>query len=327
MRSAHLRQHLLLWLAAAAVFGAPLAWAQNAKGEQELREAVKKFMAGYASNTTEGYFQHYAKDVTFWFPNGNRLTRQAYYQMWDEVLRSGDNNVKSAVAEDVRVHSAPSGESGVASFIWKVERAKGEPYTLWTSATYFKRNGKWEIIHMHFTRAAPADGGSGQAQVVGGDGGANQPPPAARPAPVPSDFGPAKEVAEVKAVDDIVTQTYGSSDPPGSRYFGLYSDNLTWWGPRGRMTKETYKEAYLKSKSWTEGESAKTSDMRIQVAPKRDLAVASYLLTLTRNDPSATRTFQQSRTLIKRNGKWEIVHLHYQRVPPQRPATHEVIIP
>jgi ketosteroid isomerase-like protein len=326
MRWVWLRQSLLLWLAAAAILVAPLAWAQHASGEQEIREAVNRYVAGYASNTTEGYFEHYAKDVTFWWPNANRQTREAYHKSWDEGLKRGDNNVKSAVAEDVRVHSAPSGESGVASFLWKIERAKGDPYDLQTSVTYFKRSGKWEIVHMHFNRVARPAGGATPAQGAGGGaaGGANQAQPATRPAPMPSESGPAKEVAEVKAIIAKLTETYGANDLPG--YFALYADNLTWYGPGGRSTKEAYVKSWNESVKTTGGlKSAETDDLRIQVAPKGDLAVASYLLRVTRNNPNEKRpanvTYQMSPTLIKKGGRWEIVHLHFQAVPPPRTST------
>ena len=59
--------------------------AQTARGaEQDIREAVRKYIAGYASNTVDGYFDHYAPDVTMWWPNGLRQEREvvAPAAMW-----------------------------------------------------------------------------------------------------------------------------------------------------------------------------------------------------------------------------------------------------
>jgi ketosteroid isomerase-like protein len=313
MRPSCLNEHRFLWASLAAVLAVPAVLAQD-NAQRELRQAVEKYMTGYASNTVEGYFDNYAKDITFWWPNGLRQTREAYYKTWADGLARGNNNVKSAVAEDVRIHAAPSGEAGVASFLWKIERAMGEPYALQTSATYFKRNGKWEIVHMHFNRVAPPAARPGQA---GGGSGA---PAARRPSPpAPSASGPDTEVSEVRDVIATLTRTYGSNDIEG--YFALYAPHLTWWGPGGRNDKASYYKSWTESVQKTGGlAGAETDDLRIQVAPKGDLAVASYLLKVTRKNPGENRpptvTYQMSPTMIKRGGKWEIVHLHFQVVPP-----------
>jgi hypothetical protein len=71
--------------------------------------------------------------------------------------------------------------------------------------------------------------------------------------------------------------------------------------------------------------SAENSDLRIQVSPAGDLAVASYLLKVARRNPGPNRpadvTYEMSPTLVKRGGAWTIVHLHFQVVPPPRPAS------
>ena len=147
------RRHYTLWLTLVAVLVASPAQAQSANAaEAELRAAVEAHIAGYASNTVEGYFEHYADDITMWWPRANRMERETYRQSWIKTM-AGDNLVVSAVTDDVQVHMAPSGDSGVASFLWKIQRTNGDPYVLQTSFTMFKRDGKWEIVHMHFNRA------------------------------------------------------------------------------------------------------------------------------------------------------------------------------
>ena len=161
MRQICRRPYLLSLLTAALVLVASSAWAQTAaSAEQEIREAVKQYMAGYASNTVEGYFKNYAPDVTMWWPNGLRQQRDAYHKTWTDTL-AGGNTVVSAVAEDVLVRAAPAGDAGVASFMWNISRKNGAPYALQTSTTWFKRDGRWQIVHMHFNRAAPPGGGPG----------------------------------------------------------------------------------------------------------------------------------------------------------------------
>jgi ketosteroid isomerase-like protein len=323
MRHLWRRQHLFPSLTVAVILVASSAGAQSSKAatEQELREAVNNYMAGYGSNTVEGYFANYANDVTYWWPNGLRQQREAYHKTWTDTL-AGGNTVVSSVAEDVLVHAAPAGDAGVASFLWKISRKNGAPYALQTSTTWFKRDGHWQIVHMHFNRvAAPGGRGAQPPQGAGAAGrGAQAPPAAAPPAPPLPTAGPGKEVREVIAK---LTQAYGANDIDG--YFAIYAPELTWWGPAGRSDKESYRKFWTESVKTTGGlASAENDDLRIQVAPHGDLAVASYLLKVKRNNPGENRppnvTYEMSPTLIKRGGNWTIVHLHFQVAPEPKPA-------
>lgn len=122
------------------------------------------------------------------------------------------------------------------------------------------------------------------------------------------------EVAEVVAE---LTATYGVNDIEG--YFALYAPDLTWWGPSGRWDKPKYLAYWTEYIESTGGlSSAENSDMQIAVAPGGDLAVASYVLRVTRTNPGDAApavTYQMSPTLMKRNGSWTVVHLHFQIVP------------
>jgi ketosteroid isomerase-like protein len=301
--------------------------AQASRGaEQDLREAVRKYIAGYASNTVDGYFEHYAPDVTMWWPNGLRQEREAYRKSWSDGLARG-NTVELGEFDDLRIHAAPAGDAGVASFLWKIKRKGGEPYALQTSTTFFKRDGKWQIVHMHFNRAGtpqqPAAGGSQRS-------GTQSAPPSPSNAAASSSSKPEQTARpsaaeqELRGVIGKLTTTYGANDLDG--YFSLYAPELTWWGPGGRSDRESYRTFWADYIKTTGGlQSADTSDLRIQVSPGGDLAVASYLLKVVRRNPgpnrSANVTYEMSPTLIKRGGNWTIVHLHFQTVPEARPAS------
>lgn len=134
-----------------------------------------------------------------------------------------------------------------------------------------------------------------------------------------------KGEAELRDLIKEFVASYGNNNV--EKYFSFYADNLTWWGPNGRSTKEAY------HKSWADGvkntgglASAEFSDLRIQLSPANDLAIASYLLKVKRNNPNPpTRTefvtYEMSPTLIKTNGVWKVVHLHFQTVPEPKPAS------
>jgi ketosteroid isomerase-like protein len=296
--------------------------AQSGSGtEQELREAVRKYIAGYASNTVDGYFDHYAPDVTMWWPNGLRQEREAYRKSWSDSLQRG-MTVESAEFDDLRIHPAPSGDAGVASFLWKIKRKGGEPYALQTSTTFFKRDGKWQIVHMHFNRAGSSGGSARPGNQSNAPNPSNAPAASSTRPQQASQPNPAEQ--ELRGVISKLTATYGANDLDG--YFALYAPELTWWGPGGRSDRESYRTFWADYIKTTGGlQSADTSDLRIQASPKGDLAVASYLLKVIRRNPgpnrSANVTYEMSPTLVKRGGSWTIVHLHFQVVPEPRAAS------
>jgi ketosteroid isomerase-like protein len=295
------------------VTGAPQT--PNGAVEREVRDSVDRYMAGYASNTVEGYFDNYADDVTYWWPNGLRQQRDAYHQLWADTLAAG-NTVTASKAEDVRVHTAPAGDAGVASFVWKISRKVGDPYALQTSTTWFKRQGRWRIVHMHFNRiGSPGSRGAQQPSGRGSAGGGTPTAVLAAPPPPPTS-GPGREVRDTIAK---LTESFGSNDLDS--YFALFADDLTSWGPNGQSDKESYRRWWTDSAKTGGLSGADTADLRIQVSPQGDLAVASYLLNVTRKNAGDTlehASYEMSPTLIKRNGRWQIVHLHFQTVPPPR---------
>ena len=74
--------------------------------------------------------------------------------------------------------------------------------------------------------------------------------------------------------------------------------------------------AFIKSDRGVE--SVQLSDMHVQIDPSRDTAVASYLLrvkTRSAKGVVSDEDFQESDVWFKRNGEWEVVHLHDSPAP------------
>ena len=258
--------------------------------EQEIREAVEQFITAYGTNDVEKYFSFFASDVTQWWPNGRRIDRQTYYDMWTRTVAEG-GGYESFGFDDLQIHAAPSGDSGVASYALKLTRRNAPPERATSnyrmSVTLVKRNVGWQVVHFHFNSVSP-----------------------------PSNPRSAAEL-DVRDTINRLTANYGVNDIDG--YFFFFAPELTWWGPGGRNSKEGYRQFWTDNIDRTGGlESAENSDLQVQVSPSGDLAVASYLLTVKNKNPgSGDRTvrWQMSPTLIKRNGLWKIVHLHFQRDP------------
>jgi ketosteroid isomerase-like protein len=125
------------------------------------------------------------------------------------------------------------------------------------------------------------------------------------------------------AVRDTITRlvdAYGANDL--DTYFSFFADDMTvWWNADGRYDRPTPKAAYVKS--WPEfvkktggHESCHTTDLRIQVGPSGDAAVASYALTcLFKTAPSGSsreETYEMTSVLFRRTPGWQVVHFNWR---------------
>jgi ketosteroid isomerase-like protein len=286
--------------------------AAAAKAEQEVRTAVMDFEAAYNSNNVEKYFSYYAPDLNMWWPGGRRVDRETYHKSWAEGVEKG-GGVSSGEVADLQIQVAPAGDAAVTSYLLKVKR-KGVPperveaeYQM--SPTFFKRDDTWQVVHLQFSMRTPPASSVAAAPAK----------PAAR-----RSAGTKAEMELRDLIRDFVA-AYGTNNV--DKYFSYYADDLTWWGPSGRNTKEAYHKSWAEGVKGTGGlASANFSDLRIQVSPASDLAVASYLLSVKRNNPNPpTRTefvsYEMSPTLVKRDGTWKVVHLHFQIAPEAKPIS------
>ena len=107
-------------------------------------------------------------------------------------------------------------------------------------------------------------------------------------------------------------------------YLGHYAKDLTWWGPGGRSSWDAYHDSWTANVENNGGvASAETSDAQVRVSPSGDAAVVSFLLTADyhRADGSVGRSYLEvSMTLMKRNGNWKVVHLHFSSAPQDDPS-------
>ncbi len=118
---------------------------------------------------------------------------------------------------------------------------------------------------------------------------------------------------EARDFVNSLTDTYLANDVEA--YMAHYARDLTWWGPGGRGSWDAYHD------SWTEyvastGGVARTeiADVQVQALPSGEAAVVSYRLTADyrgEGDSVRTSNFQMSTTLMKRDGQWKVVHLHF----------------
>ena len=121
---------------------------------------------------------------------------------------------------------------------------------------------------------------------------------------------------EVREFEQKYNAAYAANDLP--TYFSYLAHDFVQWLPSGRTDKAAYQ------KSWTAfiergGKvlAADLSDLAIRISPGGDAAVASYLLHVRTKSARGENdeTYQETDVLFKRDGKWQVVALHYSAAP------------
>ena len=124
---------------------------------------------------------------------------------------------------------------------------------------------------------------------------------------------------EVRAFIASYNAAYGQNDL--DRYFASFASDLTQWFPSGRVDLPSYQASwrkYIAAGNRLEG--VEVRDLRIQVGPSADAAVATYVLRVTERSAKgevSTEDNQETDVLFKRNGQWTIVHVNY--APARKP--------
>jgi ketosteroid isomerase-like protein len=122
---------------------------------------------------------------------------------------------------------------------------------------------------------------------------------------------------EIRDFERRANAAYEANDLP--KYFSFYADDFSQFLPEGRSDLAAYK------KDWGEYigagnrvQKVDISDLRIQIGPNQDTAVASSLLhvrTKLKDGKITDEDNQESDVLFKRNGEWKVVFLHYSAAP------------
>lgn len=98
-------------------------------------------------------------------------------------------------------------------------------------------------------------------------------------------------------------------------YFKAFAPDLTQWFPSGRVDLASYRASWSKTiAAGNRNEKVEVRDLRIQMSPAADAAVATYILRVTFRSAKGvvtTEDNQETDVLFKRDGAWTIVHVNY----------------
>lgn len=129
--------------------------------------------------------------------------------------------------------------------------------------------------------------------------------------------------AEIRAFVEEFNKAYESNDL--EKYWSFYAPEMTQFYPQGRLDLADY-QAYW-NKHVGEGnrlQEVRLEDMVIHVGPSRDAAAVHYRVFIRTSHPDGTTAeewAQESDSLVKRDGAWKVVHMHYSYPAKESPAT------
>ncbi len=125
--------------------------------------------------------------------------------------------------------------------------------------------------------------------------------------------------AEVNAAVVAFNEAYASNDVES--YFSNYTDDATLYFFGARQDVAVY------HKEWSEMidagggvEKNDISDLRVQVMPGDEVAVATYFVDNVTRSPAGETTMAkafESDVWQKIDGRWQIVSLHYTEIAPE----------
>jgi len=147
--------------------------------------------------------------------------------------------------------------------------------------------------------------------------------PVATPSLARSPHAASRNAAEQEVRDFILRYNGYYAANNLDLYFAVFDPQLTQWWPEGRVDLKTYETMWRKLGAGGGGTSnAVVTDLRVQVDPAGDAAVATYILEVTpRKDgkpEAAVERNQETDVLFKRRGEWKIVHVNYGPAKPQQ---------
>lgn len=132
--------------------------AQQSQAEKEILDLEHKMNDIYAANDLPNYFAYYAPDFTQWLPEG-RTDLPQYEKQWTAFIHGG-GRIESNEISDMHVQIGPAADTAVASYLAHVktrsQKGKVSDEEFHETDVWFKRNGTWKIVHLHYSPAPKA---------------------------------------------------------------------------------------------------------------------------------------------------------------------------
>ena len=130
---------------------------------------------------------------------------------------------------------------------------------------------------------------------------------------LPASVFAAEPEEEIHALVVEFNEAYLQNDL--DRYFAFYADDATLWFNSGRSKLTAYRDSWYKLIGAGGGVRKNTlSDIRVQMSPGGDTAIATYLVEVATEYPGNTLSSQKAHETdvwFKTDDGWRIAHVHY----------------
>jgi calcium/calmodulin-dependent protein kinase (CaM kinase) II len=157
------------WACATPGTGDRLSDEERASIEREILALEDRLDHAYREGDLETYWSFYADEVTQIWDTGY-VSLEQYKQDWTALVESGGGVVDSR-SQDVRVRVGPTGDTAVVSYLaiarYRSPNGNETEGRFYETDVWFRRDGRWQIVHYHFSSAA--DAASDAPQEVGGE--------------------------------------------------------------------------------------------------------------------------------------------------------------
>jgi ketosteroid isomerase-like protein len=146
------------WACATPGAGDRLSNEQRARIEREILALEDRLDHAYRENDLETYWSFYADDLTQIWDTGY-VSFEQYKQDWTALVEGG-GGVMDSRSQDVRVHVGPAGDTAIVTYL-AIARYRGTNGNetegrFYETNVWFRRDGRWQIVHYHFSSAADA---------------------------------------------------------------------------------------------------------------------------------------------------------------------------
>jgi ketosteroid isomerase-like protein len=121
--------------------------------------------------------------------------------------------------------------------------------------------------------------------------------------------------SEITQLEQVWNDAYGANDLP--KYFSYYSANplLVFYNKRTLLAD--YRKEWAAATKTEPLESAKISDLKIEIGPGGTTAVASYQLDVSTRHAAGKTTVEhafETDVWFKRKGEWRVNAVHYSSI-------------
>jgi ketosteroid isomerase-like protein len=131
----------------------------------------------------------------------------------------------------------------------------------------------------------------------------------------------AESTAEAQVTSAVHETVKAYNDNDYEKYFSMFADDITIFrAARGRWTKKEYHDGWKAAIERGGGvASAGVEDLRVQMSPAEDSAVATYLMPVKSRFPGGVVPAGRNENIVynmtevwyRREGKWIMVHMYW----------------